>query len=139
MASEETNALLGVIEAFNDRDLERALGFVAEDCEVLEVPTGERFDGREGVQREFERWSTALPDGEQKVKNMIVSGDWVVVEGTLGGTHSGPFVTEERTIEPTGERLEFPFCTVAKVRDGQEVQTTHYYDLGTIISQLEGG
>lgn len=139
MASEETNALLGVIEAFNDRDVERALGFVAEDCEVLEVPTGERFDGREGVRREFERWSTALPDGEQKVKNMIVSGEWVVVEGTLGGTHTGPFVTEEQTIEPTGERLEFPFCTVAKVRDGQEVQTTHYYDLETIISQLEGG
>lgn len=137
MSERADNPLLGVIEAFNERDVERALGFVAEDCEVLEVPTGERFDGREGVRREFERWSTALPDGEQKVLNMIVSGEWVVVEGTLGGTHTGPFVTDEQTIEPTGKKMSFPFCTVAKVRDGQEVQTTHYYDLETIMRQLE--
>lgn len=132
------NALLEVIEAFNARDVDRALAAIAEDCEVREVPTGERWSGREGVRLEFERWSTALPDGEQKVLNMIVTDDWVIVEGTLGGTHTGPFVMEDRTIEATGKHFEFPFCTVARVKDGQEVETTHYYDLGTIMQQLEG-
>ncbi|HZV74461.1 MAG TPA: ester cyclase [Conexibacter sp.] len=132
----QTNALLEVIEGFNERNLERALNAVAEDCEVLEVPTGERFVGRDGVRDEFERWATALPDGQQIVHNMIVADDYVIVEGTLGGTHDGPFVMEDRTIEPTGKPFEFPFCTIAKVKDGQEVKTTHYYDLDTIMRQL---
>lgn len=131
------NALLEVIEAFNTRDVDRALAAIADDCEVLEVAAGERWSGREGVRREFERWSTALPDGEQKVLNMIVTDDWVIVEGVLGGTHDGPLVMEDRTIEATGKRFEFPFCTVARVKEGQEVRTNHYYDLGTIIRQLE--
>jgi steroid delta-isomerase-like uncharacterized protein len=138
VAAAADNPLLGVIEAFNDRDVERALSLIAEDCEVLEVPTGERWSGREGVRAEFERWATALPDGKQEVRNMIVSGDWVIVEGVLGGTHDGPFVTDKQTIEPTGRSMEFPFCTVAKVKDGQEIQTTHYYDVETIMRQLEG-
>ncbi|MBS1868732.1 MAG: ester cyclase [Actinobacteria bacterium] len=132
----ESNALLEVISGFNERDVERALRAVAEDCEVLEVPTGERWSGREGVRAEFERWAAALPDGKQTVHNMIAVDDWVIVEGTLGGTHDGPFVMEDRTIEATGRPFEFRFCTVAKVKDGQEIQTTHYYDLGTIMRQL---
>lgn len=138
MSATAANPLLGVIEAFNDRDVERALSYIAEDCQVHEVPTGERWSGQEGVRSEFERWSTALPDGEQKVLNMITTDGWVVIEGTLGGTHSGPFVTDDLTIEPTGKKMEFPFCTVARVEDGKEVETTHYYDLETIMRQLEG-
>lgn len=135
-ATPTSNALLEVIAGYNERNLQRALDAVAEDCEAIEVPTGEVFDGRTGVKAEFERWSAAMSDGHQEVLNMIEVDDWVIVEGILGGTHDGPLDIGDRTIPASGRRIAFPFCTVAQVRDGQEQRTKHYYDFGTILRQV---
>jgi hypothetical protein len=32
----------------------------------------------------------AFPDAKFTIKNVIASGDWIVVEGTYSGTHKGP-------------------------------------------------
>lgn len=125
-----------LVEAFNATDLDRVEELAADDFELLDVATGEIFRGKEGARRNAEGWFTPFPDVELEIVNLVASGDWEIFEGIGRGPHTGPLVTPEGEIPPTGRNVELRFCSVAQVRDGKFVKARDYYDIATIMQQL---
>lgn len=76
-------------ESWDRRDPDRGAAVIAEDCQFEDVARGELQVGPEGYRRDYERWRAAFPDGEVKVTNVIVQGDWAVVEFVNRGTQTG--------------------------------------------------
>lgn len=135
-AADAPNPAVAVIRAFDDRDFDAGVAAITEDCEVIEVPTGESWKGADGLRREFERWAAGFSDARNDLVNVIDAGDWVVLEGIWMGTHDGDLVLPDQTLAPTGRRLAFPYSTVARIRDGRQAHAKHYYDVGMILRQL---
>ncbi len=65
--------------------------------------SGAVFDGEAAVRRYFALSRTPFPDQGNEIIAIAHSGDTVLVEFWLIGTHSGPLHLGERTIEPTGK------------------------------------
>jgi steroid delta-isomerase-like uncharacterized protein len=123
-------------EAWNDRDFDRGVAIAADDAEIVEVPTDERFQGPDGIRGEYDKWATGLPDGKVEIRNVIASDDYAVSECTVRGTNTGPFASPMGEMPPTGRAIEFPFCSVMEIRDGKLRRLHHYYDVATMMRQL---
>ena len=123
-------------ESWDLRDPERGMKVISGDCRFEDVARGEAQPGPEAYRADYERWRTAFPDGEVKVTNVIVDGDWAVVEFLNRGTQTGPLQSSLGTFPPSGRRMEARYCSVMRVRDGKVVEGRDYYDSATIARQL---
>jgi predicted ester cyclase len=74
----------------------------------------------------------AFPDLEVRVARWIESGDVVVTEEVMEGTHKGVFAG----MSPTGRRVKLPICHVTRVVDGRIVERIAYHDTAGILRQL---
>ncbi|RSK33608.1 nuclear transport factor 2 family protein [Rhodovulum iodosum] len=123
-------------ESWDLRDPERGMSVIAEDCHFEDVARGELLPGPEAYKRDYERWLTAFPDGALEITNVIVQGDWAVVEFTNRGTQTGPLRSSLGTFPPSGRRMEARYCSVMRVKDGKVVEGRDYYDSASIARQL---
>jgi ketosteroid isomerase-like protein len=64
--------------------------------------------------------------------DFYVTGDVIMVELSLNGTHRGPLVLPAGTISPTGQEIHAPCCDVFHLIDGK-VKSFHCYAAGTIL------
>ena len=75
----------------------------------------------------------ALPDLEIKVQRRHVTGDSIVLEVIICGTHLGVW----RGLPATGRRVEFPLCGVYSFdAENRLAGERIYYDRGTVLRQL---
>ncbi|HUP86111.1 MAG TPA: ester cyclase [Acidimicrobiales bacterium] len=74
----------------------------------------------------------AFPDLEMRVERWIESGDVIVTEEIIEGTHDGVFAG----MSPTGRRVRLPICHVTRVVDGKIVERVAYHDTAGILRQL---
>ena len=123
-------------ESWDLRDPRRGANVIAHDCRFEDVARGELQVGPDGYTRDYERWLAAFPDGEVKIINVIVDGDWAVVEFVNRGTHTGPLQSSLGTFAPSGRSMKVRYCSVMRVRDGMVVEGRDYYDSASITSQL---
>jgi steroid delta-isomerase-like uncharacterized protein len=128
-------------DAYNSRHSDpRWLNYVtdtvAEDCEVVDVPSGATFRGPEGLKQFLLGFSTAFPDSSAEVTNLFATEDGAVVEFLAGGTHTGPLHGPAGDIPPTGRSMKLQFCDVYKFRDGKIVSHRTYYDALGMLQQL---
>ena len=116
VTAETTGAILG---AFNAHDLDKIMGFFADDCS-LDMPRGpdpcgQRFAGkadvREGLASRFE----GLPDAHWQDERHWVGGNMAVSEWLLTGTRPG------------GERVEVRGCDHYEFRDGRVIRKDSYW------------
>ena len=125
-------------DCFNDRDFERANDYVDENLEWMEVPSGNIYRGREGLQAEYKSWLRAFPDGQVEIVNAIEGGDYVVFEYIIRGTNTGPMHGPDGTeLPPSGKKIEMRACDVMHLRDGKVTGGRGYFDQNTISSQLQ--
>lgn len=123
-------------ESWDLRDPERGASVIAEDCQFEDVARGELQSGPEAYKRDYHRWREAFPDGECKVVNVIVEGDWAVVEFVNRGTQTGPLHSSLGNFPPTGRKMEARYCSVMRITDGMVVEGRDYYDSSSIARQL---
>ena len=119
-------------DALNARDYARAAGPIAEDCEWVSMPTGNRFRGPTAVVAGLKEFTTAFPDWHVDVEQAIMSGAFVVVEWHTSGTFMQPF----RGREPNGKAFSRRGCAVAEVESGRIVRYRDYYDRASLFEQL---
>lgn len=125
-----------IYQAFNDRAFDRVDDLVTDDLELVNVPFGQTFRGREG-QREFmQNWATGFPDGRAEVTRVIDGGDVVAVEFTGRGTQSGPLRAPGSQIAPTNKRVEIKFCDVHEIKGGKIARSRSYFDAASMLRQL---
>ena len=121
-----------VREASRTGDIDKVLPFIAADVELEDVALSQTYHGKEEVRSYIHMFLTAFSGLDISLSNYLVSGDWAIVEGTIKGTHTGPFLG----YAPTGRQIEFKTCRIFSLRDGLIYRGRAYYDLATILRQI---
>jgi steroid delta-isomerase-like uncharacterized protein len=117
----------------NQHDLEGVLRTFGESARYDDEPWGEHFEGRDGVRQFYQQLMKALPDLEIDVQRRHVTGDAILLEVIIRGTHLGGW----RGLPATGRRVEFPLCGVYTFdADDRLAGERIYYDRGTVLRQL---
>jgi steroid delta-isomerase-like uncharacterized protein len=109
---------------------------LAEDATYEEIATRQLVKGRDNYVELVKRWKRAFPDAKAKVLNGIESGDQAIAEVEWSGTHTGALEGPFGTIAPTNKSGTFRAVIVARTKDGKVIETRHYFDLLTLMSQL---
>lgn len=123
-------------EKFNERDFDGSAALCHDDCVLYDVATGARFPGKEGWRLFMHLWVTAFPDVRVERVNTLARGDTVAIEFVGRGTHTGPLLTMEGEIPPTGRSVEVRICDIKRVKDGRIVEGRAYTDQATLLRQL---
>lgn len=115
--------LVALCDAFNARDLDRIMGYFADDC-VLEMPRGAqpwgtRFEGKDGVRRGLTSRFQGLPDLHYgNAEHFVDSGaDTGISKWTLTGT------------DLEGGKLEVNGCDFYSFRDGKVIRKDSYWKI----------
>ncbi|MGH6785242.1 MAG: ester cyclase [Novosphingobium sp.] len=100
---------------------------------------GAVFDGEEQVRRYFALSRTPFPDQGNEIVAIAASGETVLVEFWLTGTHSGPLALGERTVEPTGRAFRVRMAASFEFAPGSDkiVCERPYYDQGAVLRALD--
>jgi steroid delta-isomerase-like uncharacterized protein len=123
-------------EAWNERNFDEIAEATTPDSTITIVGSGDRFEGAEGSRAYNTMWADGFPDGKVTVDRVIASGDYVVVEFTGRGTHTGKLVTSMGEIPATGRSLTLQLCDVLEFKDGKVRSQKTYFDSGSMMAQL---
>jgi steroid delta-isomerase-like uncharacterized protein len=117
----------------NEHNLEGVLGTFGETAKYEDEAWGEYHEGRNGVRNFYSQIMTALPDLQIDVQRRHVTGDAILLEVVIRGTHLGAW----RGLPATGRPVEFPLCGVYTFdADDRLAGERIYYDRGTVLRQL---
>jgi ketosteroid isomerase-like protein len=94
------------------------------------------YTGPAEVAKPVEYYGAAFSDMHRELYNVYVSGDVVVVQLALQGTHDGPLHLPFGMLPPTGKRMDAPCCDVFKLADGKLHRFDCYPEGSVILSQL---
>ena len=120
---------------FDRGDVEAALAVFSDHLETTDPGMG-TVHGLPPFREYLETLKRAVPDARAVVEEMREAGDAVIVEGRFVGTHSGPLVGPDGTIEPSGAHIDLRFADFSRVRDGKIVSYHTYYDQLGLLTQL---
>jgi predicted ester cyclase len=126
------------LEKFNRRDFDGILEDGDGAVDYLEIGTGRHITDPQQMITLLEGWVTALPDVRGTVLSAMRDGDRLCVEIQWEGTHDGPLVTPSGTIPASGNRTSTRAAQLQTIRDGRVVDTVHYIDVMTMMSQIAG-
>jgi ketosteroid isomerase-like protein len=120
----EAKDIAGWVECFNP------------DGVFVDESVGVTYRGPNEVAKPVENYGAAFSDMHRELYDLYVTGDVVVVELALQGTHDGPLGLPQGIIPPTGNRMDAPCCDVFRLEKGR-IQLFDCYPSGTVIlSQL---
>jgi ketosteroid isomerase-like protein len=120
--------------AYQTAEIKDIAGWVASftpDGIFVDESLGITYRGPE-LARPVEIYARAFPDMHRELYKFYVSGDVVVVELALQGTHQGPLQFPMGKIPATGKRTDAPCCDVFRLKDGK-IQVFDCYPSGTVI------
>jgi steroid delta-isomerase-like uncharacterized protein len=123
-------------ELWNERNFDEMAEATAPDAVITIVGSGDTFEGVEGGRAFATMWADGFPDAKVTVDRVIESGDYVVVEYTGRGTHTGTLATSMGEIPATGRSLTLQLCDVIEIRDGKMRSQHTYFDTGSMMAQL---
>ena len=134
MANEEI--IRRAYQVAEDKDIEGWVAAFTPDGTFTDESVGVTYRGPEELPKTVEVYAQAFPDMHRELYQMYVTGDIVVVQLALQGTHLGPLSLPFGTLPPTGKRMDAPCCDVFELSDGK-IKRFDCYPSGTIIfSQL---
>lgn len=119
------------MEAITNHDYPKIREMLHEDY-TYESSDGQRMEGPEAGVSRLEMMTSAFPDVRMDVRNMIVSGNFVVTEFISHGTHQG----ELNGIMPTFHPIALPSCNIIEIKDGKVYADRDYYDNALLMHQL---
>ncbi len=134
----EDNAKLArnIYDAFNKGDFERCLSLATEDVEIVLVPFGQVFRGREGFRTFMQGFKTAFPDLTINPTNQVSAEGAVVNEFRAKGTHTGSLFGPAGEIPATGNKIDYAVIEVWGIRDSRLASIRNYFDSATLMQQL---
>ncbi len=101
--------------------------------------SGHVFDGEEAVRGYFAASRTPFPDQGNEIIAIAHSGDTVLVEFWLTGTHLGPLKIGGRTLEPTGKAFRVRMAAGFEFTPGSDkiICERPYFDQGAVARALD--
>jgi ketosteroid isomerase-like protein len=122
-------------EAFNAQDSDARRAIEAQDIETV-FPGGMTLRGPDQLSEIAKAFWDALPDGRISSEHEFVAGDTVITEGTLTGTHTGPFRTPQGEVAASGNNVALRYASVKQIRDGRLVAERLYFDQLEFLQQI---
>lgn len=128
------------VAMWNDRDDSAIPGLVSETFvmydpaapeEGIPGPRGE-VHGRSGLRGFMEFITTAFPDFEVTVLDVLAGADVVTYEVRLTMTHEGPL----DGVPPTGRRVELQGVSILRLEEGLIDEHRFYTDMTDAVEQL---
>jgi ketosteroid isomerase-like protein len=113
------------------KDVPAFIELFTDDGYFYDVSAGQKYYGAD-IGKTVDVYARAFPDMHRELYSVYVSGDVVVVELSLNGTHKGPLALPAGTIPPTGNEIHAPCCDVFHLVDGK-VKSFHCYTAATIL------
>ncbi|MFI7128676.1 ester cyclase [Nonomuraea sp. NPDC050153] len=124
-------------KAFNRHDLDGLADAFGHGA-VLVAPDGVG-QGREEIASYYGAFIEAFPDSKCTPWALTISGDTLVAEYTLSGTHKGAYLMPGGgAAEATGRPILVRACSVSVVEDDLIVSHRIYYDQLEVGAQLGG-
>jgi ketosteroid isomerase-like protein len=115
------DALNGLLEAFNQHDLDGIMEFFAEDCSLDmprgHAPWGTRYTGKTAVRRGLQTRFEMLPDVHYGDARHFATGNKGISEWLLTGTLR------------SGEKIEVRGCDLYEFREGKIVRKDSYWKI----------
>jgi predicted ester cyclase len=105
------------ITALNDRDIEAYLANQHPDVEFT-LPGGAVFNGRDAIRAATEALWVAFPDGALRFGDQVLTEDAAATEVFFTGTHTGPLITPDGEVPPTGRTVRTTTVSMLRFRDG---------------------
>jgi len=100
--------------------------------------SGAVFDGEEAVRGYFAASRTPFPDQSNEIIVIAHSGNTVLVEFWLMGTHLGPLKLPGRVVEPTGKSFRVRMAATFEFGEGSDkiICERPYFDQGAVMRDL---
>ena len=143
MAAQEHVALVrSLFELFNHRQsdpawLEKCMAAFAADAEVVDVASGTTFHGPEGYKRLELFLGETFPKLRIELTTVFATEEQVVLEGMFRGTSTGSRHLPTGALKASGRPGEVRVCHVLQFKHGKITSVHSYYDLTTLLEQLD--
>ena len=131
MSVENEKAVRELYELAEKKDIAGFVAAFTEDGTFTDKSINVTYRGPD-IGETVVNYGTAFPDMHRELYEVYPTGNIVVVQLALQGTHRGPLKLPGGTIPPTGKRMDGPCCDVFELTDGK-VQRFDCYPSGTVI------
>jgi len=126
-----------VMNAFNVQDAAALAKNYTEDQVTICSGVPEPVRGRKAKEEFVGGFFRAFPDLSLDLTCVLESGNHVVCEGVMRGTHKGPLVSPEGEIPPTGKNIELKTVYILRISpEGLVEEDRTYFDNADFLSQL---
>jgi ketosteroid isomerase-like protein len=115
-----------------ERDISGFVGCFTEDGTFTDESIEVTYVGPNELGRTVEIYGAAFPDMHRELYQFYATGDIVVVQLALQGTHLGPLELPRGIIPPTGKRMNAPCCDVFELTNGK-IKRFDCYPSGTVV------
>jgi ketosteroid isomerase-like protein len=115
-----------------DKDMAAWSAAFTIDGTFTDESIGVTWTGPDELPEQVENYARAFPDMHRELYQVYVSGDIVVVQLALQGTHLGPLHLPAGTLAPTGKRMDAPCCDVFELA-GEKIKRFDCYPEGSVI------
>jgi ketosteroid isomerase-like protein len=122
-------------EAFNAQDAPTRAATLTPDTEFV-GPGGISLQGPEQIAELQNAFWEALPDGTIGHERQVETGEAVILEGYLTGTHTGTFRTPQGDIPPTGNPVRLRYASIRRVEGGKIASEHLYFDQLEFLTQI---
>jgi ketosteroid isomerase-like protein len=120
-----------------DKDVAGWIAAFTEDGTFTDESIPYTYRGPNELGLTVEVYAKAFPDMHRELHTVYVTGNVVIVQLSLQGTHTGPLELPAGTVPPTGKRMDAPCCDVFELVDGK-IKRFDCYPSGTVIAQQLG-
>jgi ketosteroid isomerase-like protein len=114
-----------------EQDVPGWISLFTEDGTFTDTSIGVTYRGQ-NLGDTVEVYAKAFPDMHRELFQVYVTGNIVVVQLALQGTHTGQLTTPMGVLPPTGNKMDAPCCDVFEIVDGK-IKRFDCYPAGTII------
>ena len=137
MTQENLQRIEDIVDAYNEKDMDRFLGLHHEHFEGTGPDQPEPRRGLSELRTWIEQFFTGFSDGRWEIRRAFAIGNLVCAELLSRGTHDGPFPgADGNLVPPTGNTVEQKWCGVFEFQDGKAISVHIYLDLMTTAVQM---
>jgi ketosteroid isomerase-like protein len=131
MSSENEEIVRQTYQHAEKKDIEAFVGNFTDDGTFTDQSIGVTYRGTH-IGDTVTNYGLAFPDMHRELYRFYSTGNIVVVQLALQGTHLGPLKMPGGMIKPTGKRMDAPCADVFELVDGK-IKRFDCYPSGTIV------
>jgi ketosteroid isomerase-like protein len=117
-------------------DPEKFVSFFSEEGYMWDMASGTKFRGK-AIGDSITALAKAFPDVRREIQDICTTGDVVIVEHRIRGTHEGELALGSKTVAPTGKAIDVPSIDVFRLENGKIVAFNCYH-LPSVMQQQLG-